>query len=67
MTAATRPVRKPGRKQPVSRRGVLALILVPAMDRAAKLDREADNALAWGQHQRAERLAWRAAELRGLA
>ena len=65
MGAATKPTRQPRRKSSVSRRGLLALMMAPVMDKATRLDREADNALAWGQHQRAERLAQRAAELRG--
>ena len=34
---------------------------------ARHLDREADAELSQGHHAAAERLAWRAAELRGLA
>ena len=39
--------------------------MLPSMELARHLDREADVELSQGHHAAAERLAWRAAELRG--
>lgn len=55
---------KPNHKTSVSRRSIVAMLVLPMLDRATRLDREADHALAWGHHQRAETLSRLAAELR---
>ena len=67
MGAETKPATVRGRKTPITRRSIIVMMVTPAMAKATCLDREADLALALGQHVRAERLAWRAAELRGVA
>lgn len=63
--AAAKPIRQTRCKGSISRRSIIAMMVAPAAEKATRLDREADNALAWGQHQRAETLSRRAAELRG--